>query len=80
MANGKKFNPDDYTCAAWGYPFGTRLKVAHDRRSVIVVVTDRGPSRKHVASGRIIDLSRAAFSCLAHPDQGIVEVTVTPVR
>ena len=55
-ASGKKFNPNALTAAHKTLPFGTRLKVTHKGRSVIVVINDRGPFVK----GRHLDLSRAA--------------------
>jgi rare lipoprotein A len=78
MANGKPFNPDLPTCATWHWPMGTRLRVSAGTRSVVVTVTDRGPNRRF--PDRIIDLSRSAFAQLAHPDVGIIDVTVTPLR
>jgi rare lipoprotein A len=85
MANGKKFDPDKLTAASWFYPLGTRLWVTtdlpgHAARRVQVTVTDRGPARQLVREGRIIDLGRAAFKALAHPDDGLVAVRITPVE
>jgi len=55
-ASGQKFNPNALTAAHKTLPFGTRLRVTHKGRSVIVVINDRGPFIK----GRQLDLSRAA--------------------
>ena len=55
-ANGEKFNPNALTAAHKTLPFGTRVKVTHKGKSVIVRINDRGPFVK----GRSIDLSRAA--------------------
>lgn len=74
MANGQPFNPRALTCAIWDYPFGTRLEVSHSGKSVIVEVTDRGPSMHHVRQGRIIDLSQAAFEKLAPCSRGLIRV------
>jgi rare lipoprotein A (peptidoglycan hydrolase) len=49
-------------------------------KTIIVTITDRGPARRLVRDGRIIDLAQAAFKALAHPDLGLVEVKVTPIR
>lgn len=76
MANGHAFDPDAFTCASWFFPLGTRLRVTGNGRSVIVVVTDRGPSKKLVAKGRTIDLSAAAFRELAPLREGLVNVNV----
>jgi rare lipoprotein A len=85
MANGKKFDPDKLTAASWFYPLGTRVRVtivAPDfaPRSVLVTITDRGPAKRLVEQGRVIDLGRAAFQKIAAPDLGLVEVSVEPVR
>ena len=77
MANGKPFDPTAWTCACWDYPLGTRLVVTSGSYSIIVTVTDRGPAKRLVARGRVIDLSQAAFAQLADPKQGIIEVTVS---
>ncbi len=85
MANGRKFDPDKFTAASWFYPLGTKVRVtatssANTTRSVLVTITDRGPDPEFVKSGRIIDLSHAPFKMLAHPDLGLVAVTVARVR
>lgn len=55
-ASGQRFNPNALTAAHKTLPFGTRLRVTHKGRSVIVVINDRGPFIR----GRHLDLSRAA--------------------
>ena len=84
MANGKRFNPDKLTAASWFYPLGTKVRVTakasdNSARSVLVTVTDRGPADDLVREGRIIDLAHAAYKRLAHPDLGLVSVSVQPV-
>ncbi len=81
MANGKRFNPDKLTAASWFYPLGTKVRVTLSdgdgpRRSVVVTITDRGPSKELVRDGRIIDLTHAAFRRLAHPNRGLVSINV----
>ena len=85
MANGKRFNPDKFTAASWFYPLGTKVEVtlvsaSQPCRSVVVTITDRGPTMDLVRDGRIIDLSHAPFRRLAHPDLGLVMVAVQPLR
>ena len=83
MANGKKFDPDNLTAASWFYPLGTRVRVtlqSEPERTVLVTITDRGPGRRYVQQGRIIDLAEGAFKELASPDLGLVPVTVTRVE
>jgi rare lipoprotein A len=79
MANGKRFNPDKFTAASWFYPLGSKVRVtlalpSEPPRSVVVIVTDRGPAREYVRDGRIIDLSHAPFKKLAPPYLGLVAV------
>jgi rare lipoprotein A len=85
MANGKRFDPDKLTAASWFYPLGTRVRVTirdpdFAPRSVMVTITDRGPARRLVQQGRVIDLGLAAFQRIAAPELGLVEVMVEPVR
>jgi len=84
MANGKPFDPGKLTAASWFYPLGTRVRVTirspeFETRSVLVTITDRGPAKRLVRQGRVIDLGFAAFQRIAEPDLGLVEVTVEPV-
>jgi rare lipoprotein A len=85
MANGQRFDPDKLTAASWFYPLGTRVRVTihspeFETRSVLVTITDRGPAKRLVEQGRVIDLGRAAFEKIAAPDLGLVDVVVEPVR
>ncbi len=85
MANGHKFDPDKMTAASWFYPLGTQVRVTvsspeFETRSVTVTVTDRGPAKRLVGQGRVIDLAHGAFQKIAHPDLGLVTVVVEPVR
>jgi rare lipoprotein A len=84
MANGRRFNPDRLTAASWFYPLGTKVRVTLAEssrivRSVVVTITDRGPAKDLVRDGRIIDLTHAAFRRLAHPDRGLVAISVEVV-
>ena len=74
-ASGSQYDPDKFTCAHRTLPFGTRLRVTDRRshRSVVVVVTDRGPFNK----GRVIDLSLAAAKALRMTARGVIAVTAT---
>lgn len=73
MANGRPFDPSKFTCASWRYPLGTRLLVRHKDCTVLVTVTDRGPSK---TLRREIDLSSSAFKQLAPLSVGLIEVIV----
>ena len=77
-ASGKRFSNGEMTAAHRKYPFGTRLRVTNmrNRRSVEVVVTDRGPFGERAAKrNTIIDLSRRAAEELGYVRRGR-----TPVR
>lgn len=74
-ANGEVFDPDDFTCATYAYPFGTRLRVTnlHNHRSTVVRVNDRGPARR---LNRIVDLSKASFQKIADLKSGLIQVRI----
>lgn len=55
-ANGERFDQEAMTAAHRSLPFGTRLRVTHGGRSVVVRINDRGP----YVRGRALDLSKAA--------------------
>jgi rare lipoprotein A len=59
-------------------PFGTKVVVKNVRngKTVKVRINDRGPFVK----GRIIDLSRAAFSQIASLDEGLARVEIRIVK
>lgn len=84
-ANGEVLNDNRKTAASWFYPFGTRLKVSRlDKegkaiRSVICVVSDRGPAKRLVRQGRIIDLSKMAFSRLGELREGVIKVKIEKI-
>ena len=69
-ANGERFNTYAMTAAHRSLPFGTRLRVTYGGRSVLVRINDRGP----YVAGRDLDLSYAAFSALAPPSRGHIDV------
>jgi rare lipoprotein A len=79
MANGARYDPEQFTCAHPTAPLGSIMKVArkddHDK-TVMVIVTDRGPFIK----GRIIDLSKSAARELGILDHGIMDVVVALVK
>jgi rare lipoprotein A len=72
-ASGAAYDANKYTAAHRTLPFGTRLRVTdpRSRRSVVVVVNDRGPFNK----GRMIDLSLAAAKQLHMLGRGLLRVT-----
>jgi rare lipoprotein A len=55
-ASGQRFDENAMTCAHRSLPFGTKLRITHGSRTVIVTVNDRGP----FVHGRVLDLSTGA--------------------
>ena len=72
-ASGALYDPNKFTAAHLTLPFGTQLHITDikTRRSVTVIVNDRGPYTK----GRVIDLSLAAAKALHMIDRGLIQVT-----
>jgi rare lipoprotein A len=69
-ASGQRFNQSAMTCAHRSLPFGTKLKVTHGDRSVVVTVNDRGP----FVRGRVLDLSTAAARAVGITGAGVGRV------
>ena len=72
MANGTRYDKNDYFCAHKKLPFGTRIRVVNKKngKEVIVDVRDRGP----FAQGRVIDLSNKAAEAIGMLSAGVVPV------
>ncbi|HOE27990.1 MAG: septal ring lytic transglycosylase RlpA family protein [Candidatus Aureabacteria bacterium] len=77
-ANMERFSDKKHTCAAWHLPFNTMLRVTNlqNGKSVIVRVNDRGPAKRLVRKGRIIDLTKAAFLQIADPGDGLIPIQI----
>jgi|APAra7269096714_1048519.scaffolds.fasta_scaffold43632_1 rare lipoprotein A len=69
-ASGARFNQNAMTAAHRSLPFGTKLRVTHGGRSVVVTVNDRGPFIK----GRVLDLSKGAASAIGLTSRGVGKV------
>lgn len=76
-ANGEIYSQQKMTAAHKKLPFGTQVKVTNlnNGKSTVVRINDRGP----FVRGRIIDLSKAAFSRLAPLSAGIISVKIDVV-
>lgn len=74
-ASGQRFNQSAMTCAHRSLPFGTKLRVTHDGRSVVVTVNDRGP----YVRGRVLDLSTGAARAIGITSAGVGRVTAEVV-
>jgi rare lipoprotein A len=74
-ASGARFNQNAMTCAHRSLPFGTKLRVSHGGRSVVVTVNDRGP----FVRGRVLDLSTGAARAVGLTGAGVGRVTAEVV-
>lgn len=69
-ASGQRFNENAMTAAHRHLPFGTKVRVTHRGRSVVVTINDRGPFIR----GRVIDLSKGAARAIGLTSRGIGHV------
>ena len=77
-ASGERYDHGKRTAAHKTLPFGTRVKVTNTKnnKTVVVKINDRGPFVK----GRIIDLSKSAFSRIGNTASGILPVTLEVIQ
>ncbi len=73
LADGKRHSPDQMIAAHRTLPFGTRVRVSHGSRSIIIAIADRGP----FVRDRCIDLSRGAARALGV--SGLPHVIIEPI-
>ena len=75
-ASGQIFDGDKAIAAHRSFPFGTVVRVTclDNRRSVNVVIMDRGPFGRNQREGAIIDLSRSAAEKLGIISRGQARV------
>ena len=69
-ASGQRFNQNAMTAAHRHLPFGTKLRVTHGSRSVVVTINDRGPFIR----GRVLDLSKGAARAIGLTGSGVGRV------
>ncbi|HXO70327.1 MAG TPA: septal ring lytic transglycosylase RlpA family protein [Bradyrhizobium sp.] len=74
-ASGARFNQGAMTAAHRSLPFGTKLRVTHGGRSVVVTINDRGPFIR----GRVLDLSTGAARAIGLTSAGVGRVTAEVV-
>jgi len=74
-ANGEVYNMYGISAAHKTLPLGTRVRVTNleNRRSVNLVINDRGPFVK----GRVLDLSYGAAKHLGTVEKGVAKVRIT---
>lgn len=78
-ATGERYNENALTCATRDRSlFGKWIKVTNleNGKSISVRVNDFGPNKKLFRKGRIIDLSKGAFSKLASLKKGVIRVSL----
>jgi rare lipoprotein A len=77
-ASGERYNHDLKTAAHRKIPFGSRIKVTNvnNGKSVVATVNDRGPFVK----GRIVDLSKSAFSSIGNTASGLISVEIEVIE
>ena len=75
-ASGRIYDESQAMAAHRTYPFGTVVRVTclRNRRSVNVVIVDRGPFGKNQREGAIIDLSRSSAEKLGIISRGQARV------
>jgi rare lipoprotein A len=69
-ASGQRMNASAMTAAHRSLPFGTKLRVTHGSRSVVVTINDRGPFIR----GRVLDLSTGAARVIGLTGAGVGRV------
>jgi rare lipoprotein A len=77
-ASGERYRSGEFTCAMRRRNFGREYLVCNLANSKCIAVrhNDFGPSLYLFLEGRIIDLSRSAFSKIANPKIGVIKVRV----
>lgn len=78
-ASGEVFNMHGLTAASNTLPIGTYVKVTNvkNSKSVVVKINDRGGFSKY---GRLLDMSKGAFSQIASVKQGVITVLIEIVK
>ncbi len=77
-ASGEIYDHKLNTAAHKKLPFGTKVRVTNveNGKTVVVKINDRGPFVK----GRILDLSKSAFSSIANTSSGIIKVKIEVIE
>lgn len=77
-ASGEYFDSNKLTCAHRTLPLGSAVKVtsAETGKSIILLVTDRGPFPKKNNHNRVIDVSEGAAKALGFKSHGLIKVRV----
>jgi len=81
-ASGEKYRGKEFTCAMRKRDFGKYYLVCNVENNKCIVVrhNDFGPAMRLFRQGRIIDLSRHAFSKLADLKKGLIRVRIGEIH
>lgn len=77
-ASGEPYKNNANTAAHMTLPFGSMVRVTNvaNGKSVVVKVNDRG----NFPGGRVIDLSKAAFSSIGNTRSGLIKVSLEVIQ
>lgn len=77
-ANNEIFDDEGLTCAMWGVPFNQQIRITNldNGKSITVRVNDRGPHKRFVRRGRIIDLTKTAFRQISTLKRGLINIQI----
>lgn len=77
-ASGELYDPNLKTAAHRTIPLGSKIRVTNvdNGKSVDVTVNDRGP----FAKGRVVDLSKSAFSSIGSLSSGVINVQIVQLE
>jgi len=81
-ASGEKYQRNEFTCAMRKRDFGKSYIVCNLENDKCVTVrhNDFGPAYRMFKKGRIIDLSRSAFSKIADLEKGLIRVRIGEIE
>jgi len=81
-ASGEAYNEDAMTCALRRRDWGGEYRVTNimNGKSVVVRHNDFGPNKTLYNRGRIVDLSRGAFSKIAELKSGIIQIKIEKIK
>ena len=81
-ASGEMYQKGEFTCAMRKRGFGKYYLVCNleNNKCVVVRHNDFGPAIYLFAMGRIIDLSRAAFSRIGNLEKGLIRVRIGEIH
>ena len=81
-ASGEAYDEDAMTCALRRRDWGGEYRVTNimNGKSVVVRHNDFGPNKTLYNRGRIVDLSKGAFSKIAELKSGIIQIKIEKIK